>query len=669
MAEYHYEPLGQNQIRLMKLLPGLPGEELKCVLEHVELLSASDHRQKCTCGLFPGDRSNRHRHYGNVPTDRDQRSVGNKYSGISERSNGDEYSHGDKVVNDESNYQNPLYEALSYVWGHQDPHGILHIVGNNSGILAIGPNLCDAIKRLRPEPGHKARILWVDQICINQRNLEERGAQVQRMRDIYKSARKVLIWLGEEDEHTALGIQFARRLYELIKSGILPDGQYLYGDQNIFDLAHEFAEQLPREYIEYHMDCFGYAEPRLLAEGILYWCMSAMYKLSYKSWFERSWTFQEVVLAQDAEVICGGHSVPWNIIERTFDLPVTTRNAIQYPPSHERLELEKFSKLSRFVTQGRYAHFQSFTRLLVFRRQSKCHDLRDKVIALLGLVDNIVLDYKDQEFVCTSHCIQPNYTESAGDLYARTAKYLIRTEGRLTLLWHIDFGSTQADAPSWVPDWTPSNIEAVTPFLLKTSQASMSSRHPNWLRRIIGDGNFNELQVATIEQDTIKCLREYDQSFNANFFRQSTPSNTYQFTSQPLHIAVKQTMVRERWGKSTHAARAAFFRLHTSNDDFEFEFQNEDPVEKQVEALYELMNDRDPAYKMFYGQNGTIGYGPNSLQTGDEIHLLLGFNALVALRPVDSRYRLTGHNLVIIQEAVTPMTFRWRIGKHAFYSE
>ncbi|KAF2488837.1 heterokaryon incompatibility, partial [Lophium mytilinum] len=90
------------------------------------------------------------------------------------------------------------YEALSYVWGCQEPPRSLWLSGKNSGLLSIGPNLYDALERLRPVPGQEARTLWADQICINQTDLEERNAHVLMMGDIFKGARKVLIWLGQE---------------------------------------------------------------------------------------------------------------------------------------------------------------------------------------------------------------------------------------------------------------------------------------------------------------------------------------------------------------------------------------------------------------------------------------------------------------------------------------
>jgi hypothetical protein len=60
--------------------------------------------------------------------------------------------------------------------------------------LNITTNLFDALKRLRLPDAD--RVLWVDAICINQFDLEEKNIQVPLMKDIYSKASVVLIWLG-----------------------------------------------------------------------------------------------------------------------------------------------------------------------------------------------------------------------------------------------------------------------------------------------------------------------------------------------------------------------------------------------------------------------------------------------------------------------------------------
>ncbi len=61
------------------------------------------------------------------------------------------------------------YEALSYVWGPQEPLHDLLCGDSKPRVLRIGPNLLDALLHLRFHPSINAnpRLLWIDRICIN----------------------------------------------------------------------------------------------------------------------------------------------------------------------------------------------------------------------------------------------------------------------------------------------------------------------------------------------------------------------------------------------------------------------------------------------------------------------------------------------------------------------
>ena len=47
--------------------------------------------------------------------------------------------------------------------------------------------------------------IWVDAVCINQDDVNERNAQVMRIRDIFGQSFAVMIWLGE-DEMSNIGL-------------------------------------------------------------------------------------------------------------------------------------------------------------------------------------------------------------------------------------------------------------------------------------------------------------------------------------------------------------------------------------------------------------------------------------------------------------------------------
>ena len=89
----------------------------------------------------------------------------------------------------------PEYVALSYVWGTaSDPEPF----SCSRQDIIIGKNLGQALRHVRPESGN-GLFIWVDALCINQRDIEEKNAQVAMMRDIYWFAEEVKVWLGLDE--------------------------------------------------------------------------------------------------------------------------------------------------------------------------------------------------------------------------------------------------------------------------------------------------------------------------------------------------------------------------------------------------------------------------------------------------------------------------------------
>ena len=83
------------------------------------------------------------------------------------------------------------YEALSYVWGEQGSE--IEILLNGQ-VFPVRWNLAFALMDLRL--ADRPRRLWIDAICINQGDHEERSSQVLLMRQIYRYASRVVVWLG-----------------------------------------------------------------------------------------------------------------------------------------------------------------------------------------------------------------------------------------------------------------------------------------------------------------------------------------------------------------------------------------------------------------------------------------------------------------------------------------
>jgi len=88
------------------------------------------------------------------------------------------------------------YAALSYVWGPSTQNKQIRLDGH---MCAVTDNLYAALQQLkRCEAVKQGLSVWVDALCIDQADLEERAAQIQLMHQIYARAQHIMIWLGPE---------------------------------------------------------------------------------------------------------------------------------------------------------------------------------------------------------------------------------------------------------------------------------------------------------------------------------------------------------------------------------------------------------------------------------------------------------------------------------------
>ncbi|KAF4835627.1 Heterokaryon incompatibility protein 6, OR allele [Colletotrichum tropicale] len=90
------------------------------------------------------------------------------------------------------------YETISYVWGSSSK---THDMVCNGAEMFITESLHGALTCMRL--AYVSRRLWVDQVCIDQDNAEEKNSQIPLMDVIYRSAGHVLVWLGHDQNELA----------------------------------------------------------------------------------------------------------------------------------------------------------------------------------------------------------------------------------------------------------------------------------------------------------------------------------------------------------------------------------------------------------------------------------------------------------------------------------
>ena len=128
-------------------------------------------------------------------------------------------------------YSSVEYTAMSYVWGSLMQS---HTISVNSRDLRIGANLYSVLRSVRKPSG--SLLIWVDAICINQEDIEERSAQVQKMAGIYRNAVEVVGWLGEKTERFDRGFELMKGLIEHDADEYLRDSSYEQAWKDLVEL-------------------------------------------------------------------------------------------------------------------------------------------------------------------------------------------------------------------------------------------------------------------------------------------------------------------------------------------------------------------------------------------------------------------------------------------------
>jgi hypothetical protein len=281
------------------------------------------------------------------------------------------------------------YEALSYTWGKQYPKQTV-FCRNPPSVLEVTQNCYSALRRLRSD---SVRCLWIDAICINQNDDNERSAQVRMMDRVFAIASRVIVDLGEETPGSCLLFN------ELVEAELSNK------------LTGKYARPWPNDKIIQELDC-----------------------LFRRPWFSRVWVIQEVVANPCLRIMCGTHQSSWAALKACEMGYASTRVSMKEDPPIMRINCPQ-------NLQG-YKLPDGLWHILLDTRSLAASDPRDRVFALLYLLGS-GLDIRDQLV---------DYSQSSEVIFTRVGKLLLSQVG-LKLLTAARHGHAR-EMPSWVPDWS-----------------------------------------------------------------------------------------------------------------------------------------------------------------------------------------------------------------------
>jgi hypothetical protein len=326
------------------------------------------------------------------------------------------------------------YDAASYVWGKPEFPEVLEC---GQWVLNITTSLALALRRFRSQSA--TRRLWVDAVCINQGDDQEKALQVQAMSLIYQRARCCIIYLGEKAPGQEDYMYFLIRLAERVK--------------NISN-ATVSTDRNNKHIEETMMEVFGSINERAIEE------------ISMIPWLSRRWIIQEASLCSAAVVFFGRSMVGIDVLAISlasihnsgFCSPRVLLGAL------ENVMVIAYIRTERNLWLGveRYGILD----LLVACHSADCSEPRDRVFALLSFAPDAARPGRGPE---GSLNVRVYYDDFLVDTYADFAIQCMRSSQTLDVLhcagaFKRSYPSLPVSAhfgrdellgfPSFVPDWS-----------------------------------------------------------------------------------------------------------------------------------------------------------------------------------------------------------------------
>ncbi|PQE16056.1 heterokaryon incompatibility -domain-containing protein [Rutstroemia sp. NJR-2017a WRK4] len=306
----------------------------------------------------------------------------------------------------------PRYTALSYAWGAPSSHRKIILNGES---YTVYENLWRFLNQARKLGSRFGGWLWIDALCINQSDNKDKEQQIVLMPDIYQSADLVMIWLGPN-----------------------------YGES---DRAMRVLKK-PTSYWQAKNNILGvWGKPAGMAiRGIC----------SRRYW-GRLWIFQEIMLGQNVEVMCGAMIIPLDSL-KGFLLLVHEQQPSSRVAAKTEYQLIRHSPAWEIIKQMKDQHDRTLWGLMMGTSSLACVQKLDYIYALLGIAtkgkDDIVPDYKASipvllnTILKNQHELQaPKSLEEVADQCRKLERTLgIDEDSMYVLEGHDEFMQTFIDA-------------------------------------------------------------------------------------------------------------------------------------------------------------------------------------------------------------------------------
>ena len=518
------------------------------------------------------------------------------------------------------------YTAISYVWG--DPTAVSQIICNDDGYLSLtasATNILNAIVEARA-----TGYFWIDQLCINQEDKQEKADQVRMMGEIFASANNVIAWLGAPTAESNMATNFIVTLFNAMKK---------LAARDVLVTADSLCQNTGCEH----------PSPKWLA----------LRSFLKRPWFERLWIVQEIIMASGEMILlCGNSAITWDALAEvvvTIETNGLSRLILQNTDDGEddsdapsgllNTACVHAMKKMRNMRQPIDLQFA-----LIYCLRFKATDPRDKLFALLGLATD-----------ADDPVLRPNYRAAVREVFTASSRYMmtINTSLRILHIAGIGWSRQILDLPSWVPDWSAPQRVTIFGDMVDNAAYRASASLPSNVKA--GPGP-NSISLKAIFVDTMHvCFPQPDVTLSwrltyaaSKDYRQAMVnwvdqlraavdlSSHYAQNGFDKNDVLWRALIANtiRPGLPAREEYRRFFEswllFHHQPDDN----GNDGSIDKntwdEAWTFNGAFSDAMQARVIFTTQRGLIGIGPPYIQSGDLICIIIGAQTPFLVRNIES---------------------------------
>jgi Heterokaryon incompatibility protein (HET) len=532
------------------------------------------------------------------------------------------------------------YLALSYCWGREDQYKYIFV---NGALKRVTVNLWTALCALRKTLNRSKGLLkvWVDALCINQSDNDERNHQVRLMRTIYAGARLVISWLGPEADNSNLAFDHMNQLASVYRNS-----------QSMLEACRR-------------------GEPVFTADFI-----RAFFQLAVRDYWGRLWIVQEIALG-DVLLLCGDKVCSWetiSLIEKAMGDAGSVSEEFYFWFKEQFKELGRRStdlnsimRLDRCRTAMKEQGEMDIMSLMRMGQTVEVTDDRDRVYGLLGLMGPAM-----------SSNIVPDYNMRSMESYAAFTKSFIQTKGSLEILRLAGTGETRKNWSSWIPSF---DIRPrANPFEPPGSRAQASQNIPCIVDCSKLDGGIPCEGILFDVVDGVGAphrreVRHFWSLDTSDLIQHQPSSKNRAYDAQGTVTALWQTLTanRDASGRVAPLEYSELFHLHvdrsryatvfmeefvTDNAKFQifgkcfkdyFNFQANDSDKTTQRAAIEAAKRVRwclASRKLVITARGYLALAPIGTRRGDIVSILFGCSTPMIVRAGLVHYELIGESYV-----------------------